>query len=218
MPAAGQGSQGADGSHGAAAQADARHELGCRRSTRCSVRRRRRAVQLQDLLEQAGMQDHRRAVRPGLRMRVAAGVRPRAVLLQLVAHRDRESAVLVPFLAIAAVRYKRDGADCASSRSSSPRRSTCSRARCAPGTRSPPAWRWWPTRCRSRSAPSSRCSTTSRTTACRCLTRCGDFARRIPVLDARFFVTAVLIQRESGGNLVRGARQPGQRHPRSVSQ
>ena len=29
----------------------------------------------------------------------------------------------------------------------------------------------------------------------------GDFARRIPVLDARFFVTAVKIQRESGGNL-----------------
>lgn len=28
-----------------------------------------------------------------------------------------------------------------------------------------------------------------------------DFARRIPVLDARFFVTAVRIQRESGGNL-----------------
>jgi tight adherence protein B len=27
------------------------------------------------------------------------------------------------------------------------------------------------------------------------------FARRIPLLDARFFVTAVLIQRESGGNL-----------------
>ena len=28
-----------------------------------------------------------------------------------------------------------------------------------------------------------------------------QFAERIPVLDARFFVTAVLIQRESGGNL-----------------
>jgi len=28
-----------------------------------------------------------------------------------------------------------------------------------------------------------------------------EFAERIPVLDARFFVTAVLIQRESGGNL-----------------
>lgn len=28
-----------------------------------------------------------------------------------------------------------------------------------------------------------------------------SFARRIPLLDARFFVTAVLIQRESGGNL-----------------
>ena len=28
-----------------------------------------------------------------------------------------------------------------------------------------------------------------------------EFARRIPLLDARFFVTAVLIQRESGGNL-----------------
>ena len=26
-------------------------------------------------------------------------------------------------------------------------------------------------------------------------------ARRVPVLDARFFVTAVLTQRESGGNL-----------------
>ncbi len=28
-----------------------------------------------------------------------------------------------------------------------------------------------------------------------------DFARRIPLLDAKFFVTAVLTQRESGGNL-----------------
>jgi tight adherence protein B len=28
-----------------------------------------------------------------------------------------------------------------------------------------------------------------------------DFADRVPLLDARFFVTAVLIQRESGGNL-----------------
>lgn len=28
-----------------------------------------------------------------------------------------------------------------------------------------------------------------------------DFARRVPLLDARFFVTAVLTQRESGGNL-----------------
>ena len=27
------------------------------------------------------------------------------------------------------------------------------------------------------------------------------FAERIPILDSRFFVTAVLIQRESGGNL-----------------
>ena len=28
-----------------------------------------------------------------------------------------------------------------------------------------------------------------------------EFAKRIPLLDARFFVTAVLIQREAGGNL-----------------
>ena len=28
-----------------------------------------------------------------------------------------------------------------------------------------------------------------------------EFARRVPLLDARFFVTAVLIQREAGGNL-----------------
>ena len=27
------------------------------------------------------------------------------------------------------------------------------------------------------------------------------FAERVPLLDARFFVTAVLTQRESGGNL-----------------
>ena len=41
-------------------------------------------------------------------------------------------------------------------------------------------------------------------------------ARRVPVLDARFFVTAVLTQREAGGNLVRGAGQPGERHARAV--
>src|SRR5688572_22561895 len=29
----------------------------------------------------------------------------------------------------------------------------------------------------------------------------NQFAERVPLLDARFFVTAVLIQRESGGNL-----------------
>ena len=29
----------------------------------------------------------------------------------------------------------------------------------------------------------------------------GSSRERIPLLDARFFVTAVLIQRESGGNL-----------------
>ena len=28
-----------------------------------------------------------------------------------------------------------------------------------------------------------------------------DFAERVPLLDARFFVTAVLTQREAGGNL-----------------
>ena len=51
-----------------------------------------------------------------------------------------------------------------------------------------------------RSARSSSCSTTVRTTACRSEALRG-FAERVPFLDARFFVTAVLTQRETGGNL-----------------
>ena len=54
---------------------------------------------------------------------------------------------------------------------------------------------------RSPSARSSGCCTTDRTTACRFPTRSGVRAVRVPLLDARFFVTAVLTQRESGGNL-----------------
>ena len=41
------------------------------------------------------------------------------------------------------------------------------RARFAPATRSRPAWGWWPTRCRTRSARSSGSASTSRTSACR---------------------------------------------------
>ena len=45
-----------------------------------------------------------------------------------------------------------------------------------------------------------RLRTTVRTSACRYPTRCG-LAERVPLIDARFFVTAVLTQREAGGNL-----------------
>ena len=55
--------------------------------------------------------------------------------------------------------------------------------------------------CRTRSVRSSSCSTTSRTSGCRCRRRSRTSRDRIPVLDAQFFVTAVLTQRESGGNL-----------------
>ncbi len=41
------------------------------------------------------------------------------------------------------------------------------------------------------------------------------FAERIPVLDARFFVTAVLIQRESGGNLSEVLDNLAAGHPRA---
>ena len=50
------------------------------------------------------------------------------------------------------------------------------------------------------SGRSSETSTIIRTSACRC-DALKAFSDRVPVLDARFFVTAVLIQRESGGNL-----------------
>ena len=55
--------------------------------------------------------------------------------------------------------------------------------------------------CRSRSARSSGRHSTSRTSACRSRTRSNNMAVRVPLLDVRFFVTAVLIQRETGGNL-----------------
>ena len=42
------------------------------------------------------------------------------------------------------------------------------------------------------------------------------FAERIPLLDARFFVTAVLTQRESGGNLAEILGNLADRHPRAL--
>lgn len=41
-------------------------------------------------------------------------------------------------------------------------------------------------------------------------------ARRVPVLDARFFVTAVLTQREAGGNLAEVLGRPVDRDARSL--
>jgi tight adherence protein B len=49
--------------------------------------------------------------------------------------------------------------------------------------------------------PDSARRSTSRTTACRSRNRSTALADRIPLLDVKFFATAVLIQRETGGNL-----------------
>ena len=87
------------------------------------------------------------------------------------------------------------------SKSSSPKRSTCCRGRFAPDTRSRPPWAWSLTRRPIRSARSSRRPSTNRTSACRSKRRSANLGDRVPLIDVRFFVTAVLIQRETGGNL-----------------
>ena len=72
---------------------------------------------------------------------------------------------------------------------------------CAPDMRSRPRSAWPPTNCQNRWASSSRKCSISRTSACRCSDALNELAERVPLLDVKFFVTAVAIQRETGGNL-----------------
>ena len=74
-------------------------------------------------------------------------------------------------------------------------------ARFAPGTPSRPGWRWWPKKRRSRSAGEFRLLYDQQNFGMPLGEALKAFAERVPLLDARFFVTAVLTQRESGGNL-----------------
>ena len=67
--------------------------------------------------------------------------------------------------------------------------------------RSPRDCGWRLTNCLSRWLANSSSCTISRTTACRLPDGLRAFAERVPLIDARFFVTAVLTQREAGGNL-----------------
>ena len=43
-----------------------------------------------------------------------------------------------------------------------------------------------------------------------------NLTQRVPHIDVRFFATAVLIQRETGGNLVGDSREPGARRARAL--
>ena len=151
-----------------------------------------------------GPDGHGRHGRAGdrLRWRRSAYVRRRAADcgMPLVALRRRlHRGVRCPYLLRDAAR-RRGG--CASSRSSFRRPSTC----IARALRAGHALHHRAVDGRRRDAGAGRrgvpaAATTSRTSACRCPTRCKAFAERVPLLDARFFVTAVLTQREAGGNL-----------------
>jgi len=55
--------------------------------------------------------------------------------------------------------------------------------------------------CRHRSGRSSRKRSTSRISALPLRDSLNELSQRVPILDVRFFVTAVLIQRDTGGNL-----------------
>ena len=88
-----------------------------------------------------------------------------------------------------------------SSRSSFPRPSVCSLARCGPVTRLTPALGKVAEETPEPVGSSSGCCFDRQNYGMSLPDAISRFAERIPVLDARFFVTAVLTQRETGGNL-----------------
>ena len=61
--------------------------------------------------------------------------------------------------------------------------------------------RWWEMKRRTRSPESFASCTTRSTTASPCQQRFLNLAQRVPSTDMRYFVIAVLIQREAGRNL-----------------
>ena len=90
---------------------------------------------------------------------------------------------------------------CRRSRSSFRRRSSSSRVRCEPATRSRPGWAWSADEVPKPAGPEFRRVYDEQNFGMSLPEALRAMAKRVPVLDARFFVTAVLTQRESGGNL-----------------
>ena len=74
-------------------------------------------------------------------------------------------------------------------------------ARCAPATRSRPAWRWWRRRSPKPVGEEFQLLYDRQNYGMPLPDALKAFAARMPLIDARFFVTAVLTQRETGGNL-----------------
>ena len=87
---------------------------------------------------------------------------------------------------------------------------------CGPATGWPRACDWWPRRWRRRSPTSSAASSRSRTSASRWRTRSRAMADRVPTMDVRFFVTAIVIQRSHRRRPRRGPRQDRPADPRAV--
>ena len=82
-----------------------------------------------------------------------------------------------------------------------PTRWISSRVRCAPDTRSRSASKWLERRPLSRWARNSAHYSTSRIWARLWTDRSLSFSKRVPIPDIRFFCSAVLLQRQTGGNL-----------------
>ena len=70
-----------------------------------------------------------------------------------------------------------------------------------PGTAWRPASAWWRRKCRTRSAASSAARSKSKTSACRWKKRSKTSPSAIPNLDLKFFATAIILQRQTGGDL-----------------
>ena len=88
-----------------------------------------------------------------------------------------------------------------SSRSCSPRPSTCSGAPSAPATRCRPGSRWWPTRPGEPIASEFRRTHEEHRFGLPFEDAMLAMADRVNIVDVRILVTAILIQREVGGNL-----------------
>ena len=67
--------------------------------------------------------------------------------------------------------------------------------------RSRPRWAWSPTSCREPVGPEFKKTFEQQNFGLPLRDAMDEMAERVPLLDVRFFVTAVPIQRETGGNL-----------------
>ena len=91
---------------------------------------------------------------------------------------------------------------CASSRSNCPTPSTCSPAPCAPATTSTAAWRPSPTR------PPTPCKMEFKklmeelALGSQVEPALHGLGKRVPLIDLKFFITSLILQRQTGANMV----------------